>query len=262
VARGIFGMSAANHNTRELSMDHTLSSLSQTGDSADVWQTWHTADQAGATAHTITDRGRAIVLQCRCALITTLQTSHATNMPPTLLAALVRRSIIPLGHALAVARQSANHNDRALALALLAAEAPNEVQAQCYQEAVAVAVEDMVVEFRTQGAADSAHQQRAQALAALVGHVPDPFQSVLVRAALAHINAIVEQTYWRLEALQALIPRTPHTLLPALLDVIPTLTFISGLRYRRLLHTRCPYFLTHSSTLRSPLPISASVRTR
>src|SRR5438128_649315 len=122
------GMSAANDSTRKLSNDHTLSSLNRTTESSDVWQTWHAAVQAGATAHTSADRGQAMILQCRCALTTTLQTSQATNMPPALLAALVRRSIIPLGHALIVARQSANPDDRALALALLAADAPREIQ--------------------------------------------------------------------------------------------------------------------------------------
>jgi hypothetical protein len=106
----------------------------------------------------------------------------------------------------------------------LAAEAPNEVQAQCYKEAVAAAVQDSVVEIGTQVAADSAHQQHALALAALAQHVPDAFQSTLLHAALAHMNAIVEQSYWRVEALQAVIPQTPDTLLPALLDVVPTLT--------------------------------------
>ena len=159
-------------------------------------------------------------------------------MPPELLAALVRRSIIPLGHALTVARQCANLNDRALALALLAAEAPNDVQAHCYQEAV------MVVEFRSQDVADSAHQQRAQALAALAEHVPYPFQSTLVHAALAHMNAIVEQSYWRLEALQVLTPRTLDTLLPALLDVVPTLmdSFHQRLAIQALASRTMPVF--------------------
>src|SRR5262245_40962280 len=109
-------MRPTKENTSDRLVNYQPLYSSQTGESDDLWQLWHASSEAGALASTTLDRGRAIAIQCRCALTATSHTSFATHMPPILLAALVRRSILPLERALALARQCADSDDRALAL--------------------------------------------------------------------------------------------------------------------------------------------------
>ena len=166
--------------------------LGQPSNFADcVAQAWRLADQAFA-------EGRpALGLQCRCALQDASLHSLASNLPPELLEALVRRGLWPVEQALAYARRTPDVVQKTKALTLLAALAmPGEragVRCEALEAARSIEKE----------------RDRTKALAALVPHLPEHERASVLSEALDVARSVGNEED-RYPVLAALAPHLPE----------------------------------------------------
>jgi hypothetical protein len=96
----------------------------------DIPATWRQAVTAGENASSIEERGHAIGLQCRCALIRTSIISMADAFPPELFAALVQQKFWSAEQALAWIKQITKARCRSDALIKLAPILPDNLWEQ------------------------------------------------------------------------------------------------------------------------------------
>ncbi|AOX01614.1 hypothetical protein BJP34_21160 [Moorena producens PAL-8-15-08-1] len=177
------------------------------GDNGWYWQ----CDRQGKTANFVKDVSRAwaiaaakfienptqsISLQCRYALITTSFNSLARNIPPELMAALLKNKIWTPAQALAYVRQIKDYKRQAKGLEGIS----KYLTPSLLPEALDCA----------RGISDEYH--RAHALVALAPHLPDVLPEALDCARR------IKYEYSRAKALIALAPHLPQVLLHQALD--------------------------------------------
>jgi hypothetical protein len=166
--------------------------LGQTGDYlADVHRAWALARSQAAGS----EPARGTGLACRYALIAVSLNDVATNVPPDLLAALVRERILTAAQGLAYARQIRDPERRAQALARLAAHLPAEHATEVLTEALYAA------------RAIGREGARAQALRALAPHLPRELQGEALDAART-----IKDKGRRRKTLAMLAPQRPGAL--------------------------------------------------
>jgi len=211
------------------------------GDNGWYWQ----CERQGKTANFIKDVSRAwaiaadnftenptesISLQCRYALITTSLNSLAGNIPPKLMAALVKKEMWTPAQALAYVRQSKDSFGQAKGLEAISEYLPPSllpealdvargIGDQYYRARALRALVPHLSEVLLAQALDSARGiteefSRANALEALAPHLPER----LLLQALEWARGISDE-YWRADALISLAPHLPD-LLPEALDSV------------------------------------------
>jgi hypothetical protein len=91
---------------------------------------WQEADEVGAAAESLEERGHAIGQQCRCALIVTSIASTADTFSPDLIVASVQQSRWPLEQALLWIQHKTERKEREDSLLQLAPAIPSELWPQ------------------------------------------------------------------------------------------------------------------------------------
>ncbi|MCA2718489.1 NB-ARC domain-containing protein, partial [Microcystis sp. M169S2] len=155
----------------------------------DVSRAWQLAEE-----HFIENPTKSIGLQVRYALITTSLNSLATNIPPELIAALVKHEIWTPAQGLAYVRQNQDSEKQAAGLTAISSYLPPAL----LPEALEIA----------RGIGDE--YNRARALTGLAPHLPEN----LLPQALEIARAIGDERY-RVKALTRLAPHLPETLATA-----------------------------------------------
>jgi hypothetical protein len=160
----------------------------------DVSRAWQLAEE-----HFIENKSDSIGLQVRYALITTSLNSLATNIPPELIAALIKHEIWTPAQGLVYVRQSQDSSKQAEGLEKITPYLPPTL----LPEALEVA----------RGIGDE-YSSRAEALIGLAPHLPES----LLPEALEIARGIGYEEY-RAEALTGLAPHLPESLLPEALEI-------------------------------------------
>ena len=162
----------------------------------DMVRAWRLAEAAGEQEQHAADRGRAIGLQCRYALIMASIKSLVSHIPPALLTVLIDNSVWTPVRGLAYARQMPEEKQRAEALVELASYLPEPL----LREALAVA----------RAIADA--ENRAGALTGLAPYLSEPLRGTALQEALAAARAIAEEEEAQLRVLVGLAPYLPEPL--------------------------------------------------
>ena len=210
---------------------------------SDLERAWRQAEDAGACARSVMDRGRAIGLQCRYALIVASIKSLVGNIPPALLAALVDKSVWTPVQGLAYVRQMSDKTQQVKALTVLVPH----LSAPSLREALASAraIEDeaqaltVIPRLGALGYAEEAlaaaqaiqyGEYLAQALTGLAPYLSEP----LLREALAAALAIEDKGN-RVQALAGLTPYLSESLrVAALQEALAAAQAIQYGKYRAL----------------------------
>jgi len=159
----------------------------------DVSRAWQLAEE-----HFIENPSQSIALQVRYALITTSLNSLATNIPPELIAALIKHEIWTPAQGLVYVRQSQDSSKQAEGLEKITPYLPPTLLPEALEIARGIGSENY----------------RAEALIGLAPHLPE---SLLPEA--LEVARGIENEYSRAEALIGLAPRLPESLLPEALEV-------------------------------------------
>lgn len=166
---------------------------------SDVGRVWRAADAASRTA---IERGKpavTVAIEARCALLIASVRSLASQVGPSLLAALVEKGIWEPKHALTYARQIPTATQRLLAMARLLLVLPEPHRGKALNEAVA-----------------AAKRCRAEGFADLPLGLPSELLTKLVRQELA--APLPRQS----ETLAALASKLPSDLLAEILSALRT----------------------------------------
>ncbi|TRU36999.1 MAG: trypsin-like serine protease, partial [Microcystis aeruginosa Ma_MB_F_20061100_S20] len=158
----------------------------------DVSRAWQLAEE-----HFIENKSESMGLQVRYALITTSLNSLAANIPPELIAALIKQEIWTPAQGLAYVRQSQDDKKQAEGLMAISPY----LSPTLLPEALAVA----------RGIGDE--YLRAEVLTGLAPHLPE-----ILPEALEVARGIGDESY-RAEALTGLAPHLPESLLPEALEI-------------------------------------------
>ena len=164
----------------------------------DISQVWLQTEQAGADAQTIRERGTAIGMQCRCALISASINSLASKIPPELPAVLVKEGIWLPEQAFAWVLRMPEASQRSVALVALAPRLPERLLSDAIDVANAIGPASLpayLPEASWQDASETAQLSlqaifRVNALTGLVPHLREPLQEKALRQALTMVLAI------------------------------------------------------------------------
>ena len=156
----------------------------------DVSRAWQLAE-----ADFVNNPSQAIGLQVRYGLITTSLNSLAGNMPPELIAELVKHEIWTPAQGLAYVRQNQDDGKQAAGLRAISLYLPPALLPEALEVARAIGYES----------------SRAEALTGLAPHLPES----LLPEALEVARSIGDK-YYRVEALTGLAPHLPEVLPEAL----------------------------------------------
>ncbi len=159
----------------------------------DVSRAWQLAEE-----HFIENPSQSIALQVRYALITTSLNSLATNIPPELIAALIKHEIWTPAQGLVYVRQSQDSSKQAEGLEKITPYLPPTLLPEALEIARGIGSENY----------------RAEALIGLAPHLPES----LLPEALEVARGIGNE-YPRAWALTGLAPYLPESLLPEALEV-------------------------------------------
>ncbi len=159
----------------------------------DVSRAWQLAEE-----HFIENPSQSIALQVRYALITTSLNSLATNIPPELIAALIKHEIWTPAQGLVYVRQSQDSSKQAEGLEKITPYLPPTLLPEALEIARGIGSENY----------------RAEALIGLAPHLPES----LLPEALEVARGIGNE-YYRAGALTGLAPHLPESLLPEALEV-------------------------------------------
>ncbi|MCZ8191643.1 MAG: NB-ARC domain-containing protein, partial [Microcystis sp. LE19-338.1B] len=159
----------------------------------DVSRAWQLAEE-----HFIENPSQSIALQVRYALITTSLNSLATNIPPELIAALIKHEIWTPAQGLVYVRQSQDSSKQAEGLEKITPYLPPTLLPEALEIARGIGNED----------------SRAEALTGLAPHLPES----LLPEALGIARGIGNEGS-RARALTGLAPHLPESLLPGALEI-------------------------------------------
>ncbi len=163
---------------------------------ADVARAWQLAEEAGLNTQNVRERGRAIGLQNRYALINASVNSLATQIPPCLLVTLVEKGIWPPVMGLAYARRITVTEARSEALASLAPCLPERLLREALVRALEIGKSTFGIDNRSR---------------AIAGLVPQLAKLGHPTEALAVAREI--DGYWRAKVLAELAPGLSEQLL-------------------------------------------------
>ncbi|NCR75248.1 MAG: trypsin-like serine protease, partial [Microcystis aeruginosa K13-06] len=158
----------------------------------DVSRAWQLAEE-----HFIENPTKSIGLQVRYALITTSLNSLATNIPPELIAALVKHEIWTPAQGLAYVRQNQDSEKQAAGLTAISSYLPPALLPEALEIARGIGNE----------------YNRASALTGLAPHLPEVLPEAL------EIARGIGDEYNRARALTGLAPHLPESLLPEALEI-------------------------------------------
>ena len=167
----------------------------------DVSRAWQLAE-----ADFVNNPSQAIGLQVRYGLITTSLNSLAGNMPPELIAELVKHEIWTPAQGLAYVRQNQDDGKQAAGLRAISLYLPPALLPEALEVARAIGYES----------------SRAEALTGLAPHLPES----LLPEALEVARSIGDK-YYRVEALTGLAPHLPEVL-PEALEVTRAIGYQSS----------------------------------
>jgi hypothetical protein len=200
--------------------------MSQTaGFLSDVYRGWRYADRTFAVATDEEQRGQALALQLHCALIIASINSLSAVIPTEVLVGAVRCELMEWSAALALARQRPSTGDRVAALAALASTMPPAEQQEVLSEALNAARGIKDAKLRARALAELVQRLPAGEQLGLLDEALTAAQSITdsshtqfittliellpARKALAVVDSIDNESWWRAETLTKLARRFP-----------------------------------------------------